>query len=132
MANQNTLGTATGVARDLHMHFGDQRAGRIKYLKTPALGFGLDSLADTVGTENDGRIVRNFVQLFNKDRPAIAQTIHDIAVMDDLVAHINRAPNTSIARSTISIARSTPAQKPRGLASWILNSVITESPRARD
>ena len=47
-----------------------------------------------------------------------------MAVVHDLVADIDRRAVRSMARSTIWMARSTPAQKPRGLASRIVSGFL--------
>jgi hypothetical protein len=69
-----------------------------------------------MGREDDGRAIGHLVQFLDKDRALFLQTVDHIAVMDDLVPHIDGRAEFAIARSTISIARSTPAQKPRGAA----------------
>ena len=45
------------------------------------------------------------------------QVVDHIGVVHDLVAHVDGRAELAQARSTISMARSTPAQKPRGSAS---------------
>jgi hypothetical protein len=68
-----------------------------------------------VGREDDGRAIGHLVQFLDEDRALFLQPVDHETVMDDLVPDIDRGAEFAIARSTISIARSTPAQ-PRGAA----------------
>ena len=59
--------------------------------------------------------IGDLVELLDEDRALRLQALHDVAVVDDLVAHIDRrADSARSASSTTWMARSTPAQKPRG------------------
>ena len=67
-----------------------------------------------------------------KIAPLALQVVDHVGVVHDLVAHVDRrAELASSARSTISIARSTPAQKPRGSASTTSSSTLSSLITAR-
>jgi hypothetical protein len=56
----------------------------------PALGFFPDFLGHSVRAENDDRAVRNLVEFLHKDGTFLAQGIHDMPAVHNLMAHINR------------------------------------------
>ena len=92
MANQDTFAAFTGIPNDFHMHLGHQWAGRIENLQLTPLGLFLHRFGDTVGTEDNNSVVRHFVQLFHKNRAALAQVFDHIAVMHHFVTDMNRWP----------------------------------------
>ena len=59
----------------------------------------------------------HLVELLDEHRALGAQVVDHELVVHDLVAHVDRRAELRERRSTIAMARSTPAQKPRGLAS---------------
>src|SRR6476646_9004696 len=72
------------------MHFGNERAGRIDISKAAALRLGRDRLGDSMSGKYDRTVVRNFVELVDEHGADRLQPIHHEAIMDDLVAHIDR------------------------------------------
>ena len=80
-------------------------------------GLVLDRRRHAVGAEDRDRPGRNVGDLLDEDRALGAQRLDDVLVVDDLVKDVDRRTVEASARSTISMARSTPAQKPRGFAS---------------
>ena len=92
MANENALAAFAGVANHFHVYLGDQRAGGVEYLQLAALCFLLHGLGYAMGAEDDDGVIRHFVELFHKHRPALTQIVHHITVVDHLVAHIDRRP----------------------------------------
>ena len=90
VANQHAFNPAGSIARHFHVHLGDQRTGRIKYLKSATIRLVLDGTADSVRTKDHRGIVGHLLEFFDKYRTAVAQAIHHIAVMNHLVANINR------------------------------------------
>ena len=65
------------------------------------------------------RVVRHLVELLDEDRALALELLDHGAVVHDLVADIDRRAVAPSASSTMRMARSTPAQKPRGPASRI-------------
>ena len=61
--------------------------------------------------------VGNLVELLDEDCASPFEIRDDVLVVHDLLAHVDGRPRCASASSTISIARSTPAQNERGLAS---------------
>jgi hypothetical protein len=59
---------------------------------------------------------RHLGQILDKPGAFGLEALDHVLVVYDLVAHITGGPYFTSARSTISIARTTPAQKPRGWA----------------
>jgi hypothetical protein len=57
---------------------------------------------------------RDFIQLLDEDRAQVLQTFDHITIVHDLVPDIDRRAVFFNASTTIWMARSTPAQKPRG------------------
>jgi hypothetical protein len=43
-----------------------------------------------VRAEDDGRVVRHIVELFDEHGAETAQALHDVAVVHDFVAHVDR------------------------------------------
>src|SRR5690606_35163348 len=54
------------------------------------LGLHAHRLRDAVGAEDHGGAVGHLVQLLDEDRAALLEIVHDVAVVDDLVAHVDR------------------------------------------
>jgi hypothetical protein len=72
------------------VHLGDQRAGRVEVEQIARLGLGRHRLRHAVGGEDTGCLSRrDLVELLDEDG-ALAQALHDEAVVDDLVADIDR------------------------------------------
>jgi len=69
-----------------------------------------------VGAGDRHGAVRDLLKLVDEPRPFVLQVLHHGAMCHDLVAHIDRRADFSIDFSTMSMARTTPAQKPRGWA----------------
>ena len=81
-----------GVAAALGVHLGDQRAGRVDHRQAALARDFLDPLGHAVRAEHGHRARRDFVQLVDEHGAARAQVLDDMAVVDDLVAHIDRRP----------------------------------------
>ena len=105
-------------AARLGVHLVDERAGGVDHVELAAGGVALHLRRDTVGGEDDGRAVGHLVELLDEDGAALLEVADDVLVVDDLLADVDRRARAARARSsTISIARSTPAQNERGPAS---------------
>ena len=90
VADHDELETLPVQLGHFHMHFGHQRAGRVKNLKTARARLDLHGTADTVRRKNKCRSAGHFIQRFNKDSALGLEVVHDIGVVHNLVAHINR------------------------------------------
>ena len=93
MADQHDMAAEALVAHRLLVHLGDQRAGRVEIEEFARLRIGRHGFGHAMGGEDDGLLavlVRNLVELFNEDRALGFEAFHDIAVVHDLVAHIDR------------------------------------------
>ncbi len=119
MADEDALLAVAAVLGHFDVHLGHQRAGGVEYLQATACSFLAHGLGDAMGAEDDDDVVRHLVELFDEDGATVAQVLDHELVVHHFVAHIDRRAEDFQARLTISIARSTPAQKPRGLASLI-------------
>jgi hypothetical protein len=84
-------------------------------------GLGRHRFRHAVRGKDHGPVVRHLVELVDEDRALGLEVLDHEAIVDDLVPDIDRPAVTLQRRSTIWMARSTPAQKPRGLASRIVS-----------
>src|SRR5260364_155260 len=89
-------------------------------------GFFLNFFCYAVSAENKHAACWDLLKRFHKNHALAAQLIDHHRVMDNLMPYIDRRAETR-ERATISIARSTPAQKPRGCASRTSGSVEENS-----
>ena len=90
VADHDHLEAVLVVARGLDMDLRDQRTGGVDEEHPPRLGFGGDGFRDAVGGEDHRTVGRAVGQLLDEHRAARAQTVDDEAVVDDLVAHVDR------------------------------------------
>ena len=92
MADQQDFAAALEVDRRLPVHLGHQRAGCIQREEIARAGVGGDRLRNPVRREHHRRvgIVGDFSQFLDENGAFGPQAVHDIAVMDDLVADIDR------------------------------------------
>ena len=74
----------------LAVDFGHQGAGGINGVK-PAVGrLSDDHRRDAVGGENNGRRLRHFGDFIDKDDASGFEFLHDVDVVNNLLAHIHR------------------------------------------
>ena len=94
------------------VHLGDQRAGRVDRLQPAVARPRACTAGDTPCAENTTqRALGHLVGLVDEDRAALAQLGHDVHVVHDLLAHVDRRAVAARAPSRPrSTARSTPAQ----------------------
>ena len=78
------------LAFRLAMHLAHQRTGRIDIQEFAPPCFGRDGFGHAVCGKDDGGIVRHFVQFFDEDCSLGLQRIHDVSIVHDLVADIDR------------------------------------------
>ena len=72
------------------VHLGHQRAGGIDHIQVAFLGLAPHRRRHTVSAENGARANRHLAQLFHENRPGFAQFVHNVLVMHDFLADINR------------------------------------------
>jgi hypothetical protein len=90
VADQDDGAALAHVALGLVVDLGDQRARRVEHRQV-AGGRGLDHrLGDAVGAEHGMGAVRHLGQLLDEDGALGLQAVHDMAVVHDLVADIDR------------------------------------------
>jgi hypothetical protein len=90
MADQHDLAAAAVVEDGLLVHLGDERADRVEEEQIAGGGALADVLRNTVGGEDDRPArIGNLVELVDENSAFRLQTLHDVAVVDDLVAHID-------------------------------------------
>jgi hypothetical protein len=74
----------------LAVDLGDQRAGRVDGLQLAPRRVGVHRRRDAVGGEDGDRTPRDrVVELVDEDRPARAELLHDVLVVDDLLADVD-------------------------------------------
>src|SRR5438067_3781953 len=74
----------------LDMHLGHQRAGGVEDAQPAPVRFGLHRLRHAVRAEDHGAAGRHLIQLLDEHRALRAQALDHIAVVHDLVAHVDR------------------------------------------
>ena len=74
------------------MYLADQRTGGVEKEELAALRFGRHLLRHSMGRKDHGPVVRNGIELVHEDRALCLQAFDDEAVVDDLVAHVDRRP----------------------------------------
>src|SRR5690606_10539496 len=89
MTNHDDFPAFGAHARDLDMHFGHQRARGVKDFQATLFGIVTYLTRYAVSRKNNDCTRGSLVQLFNKDRPFIAQVFHHVTVMDDFMAHVD-------------------------------------------
>ena len=89
MADQDQGAAMGDITLALIVHFGDQRAGGVQHRQAARLR-GLDHrLRHAMGGKHRHRAFGHFVQLFDKAGALALERVHHMAVMDDLMAHID-------------------------------------------
>ena len=78
------------VALDLAVHLGDQRAGGVGEQQPAAPRLGRHRLGHAVRREHHQPVLGHLVQLLDEHRTQPAQLVDHVAVVDDLVADIDR------------------------------------------
>ena len=78
------------------MHFqvnlGHKRAGGVNDLQAARRRLGADGGRDAVGGEDQNAAFGDIRQIIREDGPPAAQSLHDMLIMDDLMAHIDGRP----------------------------------------
>src|SRR5229473_2595288 len=90
MADQDDLAALRGIALALAVHLGDERAGGIDHRQRAALGGLLDGARNAMGAEDGDAAGWDLVEFIDEMRALGAQPLDHVAVVDDLMAHIDR------------------------------------------
>ena len=90
MADQNQRAPFARKFQRFQMNFGHQRARSVNHAQLALLRFGAHARRHAVRAENQYRAYRNFLDRLHKNRAPPPQLVHHIAVVHNLVMHVNR------------------------------------------
>ncbi len=90
MADEHDLAARLVMAFGFHMDLGDKRAGGVEIDETPMLGFPGHGFRYAVSRKDDGHALGHGVQLLDEAGAHGLQALDNEAVVNDLVAHIDR------------------------------------------
>ena len=93
VADQEHVAAEALMAHRLLVHLGDQRAGRVEIEEVARLGVRRHRFRHAVGGEDDrARLMlgRDLDEFLDEDRAELLQPLDHVAVVDDLVADIDR------------------------------------------
>src|SRR5207245_3076976 len=79
-----------GVAARFGMHLVHERAGGVDNAQSPLLRILLDGWGDAVGREHADLARRDLRLVLDEDRAEALEPAHDVLVVDDLVADVDR------------------------------------------
>jgi hypothetical protein len=88
--DQDHLAAVAGKSRHFHVHLGHERAGRVEDPQAALLRLGLNGLRHAVGAEDHRGVGRHLVEIVDEHGAESAQPLHHEAVVNDLVAHVDR------------------------------------------
>ncbi len=90
MPDQDDVAAASAVDLGFPVHLRDQRACRVDRQEIAALRFRWNRFGDAVGGENHRTGgVRDLRELLDENRALRLQRVHHVAIVHDLVAHID-------------------------------------------
>jgi hypothetical protein len=92
VAHEDDVVVLVREAHRLLVHLGHQRAGCVNRVQPALGGLGVDGRGDAVGGEDDAGAHRHLVGLGDEDGAALGEGLHDVLVVDDLLAHVDRRP----------------------------------------
>ena len=110
VADQDDGVPVGGVAPRLHVHLGDERARGVDRVQLARAGVRVHRRRDAVRREDDRLALGHLGLLVDEHGAARLEVADDVQVVDDLLAHVDGRPVQVECRSTVSTARSTPAQ----------------------
>ena len=90
MADQDELIALHMITVDLVMHLDDEGTGGVDHLDAPMIRLLPDFLGDAVGAENHNRPVRHLVEFLHEHGALLAQRIHDVTAVHNLMTYIDR------------------------------------------
>jgi len=89
VADEDDRVALAGVVDRFQVHLRHERAGRVDRAEVLLRGHLADGGRDAVGRENERRVVGDLVHLFDEAGALFAQLVHDVAVVDDLLADVH-------------------------------------------
>src|SRR5579884_1658234 len=90
MADEHDRVTGFGEFPALEVNLGDQRAGGVDYVQPALLRLLAHSRGNAMRAENDARALGHFLEFLDENGPGAAQLVDDMAVVNDLLADVNR------------------------------------------
>ena len=90
VADQHHAAPGAAQPRDFHVHLGHQRAGGVEHLERASGRLLAHGLRHPVRAEDHGGAIGYLVQVLDEDRAIGAQLLDHVAVVHDLVAHVDR------------------------------------------
>ena len=90
VADHHDLAAPVAHARHLHVHLGDERAGRVEHLEAARVGLAAHVVRHAVGGEDHRGARGHLGQLLDEHRALGAQVLDHVLVVHDLVAHVDR------------------------------------------
>ena len=90
VADQHDRVALGGELLGLDVHLGHQRAGGVDRLEPARPGVGVHAGRHAVGGEHHRLPLRHLGLLLDEDGPALAQLLHHVLVVHDLLAHVDR------------------------------------------
>ena len=79
-----------GMTLRFGMDLRDERAGGVDIDHVAALGFGRDRLGHAMGRKDHRPVGRTVAEFLDEDGAHLLQPLHDMGVVNDLVAHVDR------------------------------------------
>jgi hypothetical protein len=90
MPDQQDVVVVAGESPRLVVHLGHQRAGGVDGVQVTFGGRGINRRCDAVCGEHHDRALGHLVGLLDKHRTRFDQGVDHVAVVHDLVAHVDR------------------------------------------
>ncbi len=90
MADEDDVPVLFDLAFGLTMDLADERASGVDIEHFAPVRLGRNGFGHAMGAEHDRGAIGHLVQLLDEDRALLTQRIDDVAVVDDLVADIDR------------------------------------------
>ncbi|GMA86096.1 hypothetical protein GCM10025868_13460 [Angustibacter aerolatus] len=90
VTDEQDLEVVAGEPARLVVHLRDQRAGRVDRARLQPQSVLVHRRRHAVRREHDRRALRHLVGLVDEDRPALLERAHDVHVVHDLLAHVDR------------------------------------------
>ena len=90
VADEHHVPPLARVARNFHMHLGDERTGGVEHREPAPRGFVFHRRRHAVRGENDRGAVGHLVELVDEHRAELAQTLDHVHVVHHFVPHVDR------------------------------------------
>ena len=90
VADQHDRVPLRGELLRLDVDLGDERAGGVDRIQPSRRGAGVNARGHAVGREHHRRAGWDLSLRLNEHGSALAELLHDVLVVDDLLAHVDR------------------------------------------